>query len=403
MTGIDEMLRRLFDYNRRYQDRRRRKYPALSEEQVALACANALAQAVQGQPGFGWIRGRVFREGQIEERRRTASGQSLIACCAVTDNVVLFDFGIAAGTRPSPGSAFPHCGHWSGVFHPDSRRNLSASFINQFREHARHQAPIADALFFVRQFFNWSAEDMNKPLKVNCDERHLPFGLKPRTAQQAAAMVEDLLERCDQRGQFLLRVREQKTMRGNARIRVGVVVGSSVRITVRPGDGGTCWVYDLACPGTVNASALADKLMLALSQREEDDEEAAPAADRTNTEPGAILNPPTKSPETKAVASPTQNGSAQNGSADTADVLKLLAGAIERKRDREQRLASLEKLRQDLVRELEAVQGRIKDVERRQEALLAEEEGDAQGRAVDDVLRAISRVFKPTTADQVAG
>lgn len=73
---------------------------------------------------------------------------------------------------------------------------------------------------------------MSKIVQVNVDGRNSPRELSNRTLTDAAALVEDCLERLDVRGQFLLRPREQSKMRCHQKIRVSYAIGQAVRLKV---------------------------------------------------------------------------------------------------------------------------------------------------------------------------
>lgn len=402
-SAIEAMLRRLSDFNTRYAANagKRGREPMLSETDLALACAEALTNVL----GCGWVRSRLAHTGQLPDRRRYAGGQSLVAVFAVRGDAVVCDLGISGGVRPSPGSAFPDVGKWSGVIREETVKDYSRTFINSFHDQARHRLTLADALAFVRQHFDWEPKNM-KLVKVNIDERgRRPSTLRPQTLRRAGEMLEDLLERSEQRGQFLLRVRHQVQSRSGARIKVKEVAGQSVRVMVRPGDNSTAWEYDLACPGTVDPNTLADRLRLTLDrdrtpEDQWEDEPAAALANAPGATPVALPAVPAPVAAPAAEAPHAANGATTgaNGAASTADVLQLLLGAMERRQSRERQLGELETKRKALAAELETVQVKIKEVEDQQASLLAEEENDAQGQAVNDVLQALSRVFTKPTA-----
>lgn len=390
--SLEDMLRKLADLNTEYGS------VVLDQEKLALA----LADAVSGELGFSWVKGkRMTRARQLDVYRPRSSGQTITGVFTVAEDTVVGDLAISDGNKGSPGSAFPQYGKFSGRT-PRGGKDYSIPFALRFHRGAEYRFTLAEALAFITTHFHWSSKTMNKIVNVNYDERQLPRNLRPTTVRLAVEMIEDLLEKCNIRGQFLLKHRQQTQSRSERRIKVPRAVGSSVRLTVRPGDNSTCWEYDLVCPGTVDAAILCQKLQAYLKQSIDQEEDEPIAKDRLITQPAARIAvprkeaPPAQSPV--EVKKEVQEEAIHTNGAASVDVIKMLSGAVERRASREQRLQALEKERQVLSQELATLQAKIADVESKQASIMAEDEADVQGRAAEGLLKQMESFFKSTSA-----
>lgn len=388
MNEFEKMQRRLAEINRSFE---RFCRPMLTEAEAALVLADALTNAI----GLSSVRSRGAKSPQSKLARYRAGGQAVAAAAAVQDGMVAFDLGIVSAISGSPGSAWPACGRFSGRL--DANIQEAEQFRNEFFRRAIYRASEQEAWHYIRFLFRWSGEqEMGKLTNVNVDERNPPLGVKPRVFREAAALVEGLLEKLEVRGQFLLKLREQKQMRHGRGVRLLRQVGQSIRMRIRPGDNGTCWDYDLLSPQTQDVKLLYDRLAMELGgvaagEADEDDAPVAASPNRNGTHDKAPAPPPTRT--TPTAAQPTVAPPATVTAPATGDVLQLLSGAMARRERRQTELNRLEAERKRLENERRRIEAAIAEIEEEQTALLAEDESDAQAQAVSQMLESFGKIL----------
>ena len=82
---------------------------------------------------------------------------------------------------------------------------------------------------------------------------------------QAALLAYQMLQACECHGHYLLRVRDHSKMKGQAKIRIKYAIGQAIHMTLKPGDNGTAWEYDLVPPLATDPEELCKRLQRYLS------------------------------------------------------------------------------------------------------------------------------------------
>lgn len=126
------------------------------------------------------------------------------------------------------------------------------------------------------------ARNLEIELRLLSPESRIMSRHGERIFTDAKDLVRNLLSACETSGHFVLRPREHRKMKGAGRIRVKYAVGQSIRMTVKPGDNGTAFEYDLVPPVGTNADELSKRMIQYLSGsiaagtegRDEDEEES---------------------------------------------------------------------------------------------------------------------------------
>jgi len=127
-------------------------------------------------------------------------------------------------------------------------------------------------------------------------------GQSARTFEKAGDLVRHMLSACECSGQFLMRPRQNTSMKGTAKIRVKYAVGQAIRVTLKPGDNNTAWDYDLVPPTGTDPEALCKQFQSYLSggrksEPEEIEEvpvEEPPVAEIVTEEPLPVPRKPEK-------------------------------------------------------------------------------------------------------------
>lgn len=97
------------------------------------------------------------------------------------------------------------------------------------------------------------------PLTIAVTNTHIHRAGKDPT-DAARNLLIQLLERASYDGEWQAFVGDQKSLSGNARFRVVRQEGRSVRVRLRPGDGASCWDWDIFPPACYDAAAVGKDL-----------------------------------------------------------------------------------------------------------------------------------------------
>ena len=88
------------------------------------------------------------------------------------------------------------------------------------------------------------------------------FGRKPDSNPTAATrdFLSHLLDFASYDGQWQVIAREQTSMNSNSRFKVRGLDGRAIKVRVKPGDGGSCWDWELFPPARLDAAEVAKDL-----------------------------------------------------------------------------------------------------------------------------------------------
>lgn len=221
-----------------------------------------------------------------------------------------------------------------------------------------------------------------------------------RAIAEGARMVETLLNRVEYVGHWLLRARSHVRWKSTDRMRITHTRGQAITVRTRPTDNGSAIEWDLVPPQACDATAVYETLKGELEAQVKQ-----PRRNETKTHSRIYTIPmvPFRTEEPVAEQKPEPEPELRSAPAPAVPglppVTDLMAGfqsLIAAAQRVEARKASLEELgvrRTALQAELKDLQDMIAAVETRELALMAEDEGDAEGRQAQSVLASMQSLI----------
>lgn len=181
-------------------------------------------------------------------------------------------------------------------------------------------------------------------------------------------LLRGVLNQCETGGHFVLRPREQTTVRGQERLRLRNVHGQAIRLASRPSDNGSAWEYDLVPPGDVDADALLQQMLLATNPPKVNGNHPAPVA--------AV--------EAKPVPVEPQKPKLERSLLQRVGELESAKARLE---ERKQRIVDLDRQKAKLLAEVAAI-----DAESLR--LVEEDERDVEAYEAAEIIAGLEKLFK---------
>lgn len=192
----------------------------------------------------------------------------------------------------------------------------------------------------------------------------------------ARDVVRSLLARCEVGGHFILRARNHVRFRGEGCVRVKNVHGQAIRLTVKPGDNGSAWEYDLVPPTGVDPDALCSQMVGYTGSDESCDEVESPAG----AEAAAVA--PVSAPVSAPVPAPAPTQTQRSLLARVGE----LESARARLEERKARIAALDQRKAALLQEIAAI-----DAESLR--IVEEDERDTEAYDAAEILNSLEKLF----------
>lgn len=206
---------------------------------------------------------------------------------------------------------------------------------------------------------------------------------------EAAVVATHLLQACECRGHFLLRVRDHCVMKGQAKARVKYAIGQAIRMTLKPGDNGTAWEYDLVPPTDTDAYELCKQLQRYLS-KPKGNSDTPPEEDEVQQNESVGERTADESPSPSPSPSPPPVAVAEPAKPQVQKTLLQRVSELEQQRLRiEERKSQLS----ELDRRKAALMAQVKAIDDEAMKIMEEDERDTEAMEAKEILDNLEKLF----------